>query len=81
MTTRSIVELAAALRREGLLVGPPPTDLPIAGVTADSRATTAGMVYVAVRGSQSDGHRFVADAARRGGRRGGCGAARGLGDS
>jgi UDP-N-acetylmuramoyl-L-alanyl-D-glutamate--2,6-diaminopimelate ligase len=66
MTTRSIVELAAALRREGLLVGPPPTDLPVAGVTADSRATTAGMVYVAVRGSQSDGHRFVADAARRG---------------
>ena len=66
MTTRSIVELAAALRREGLLVGPRPTDLPVAGVTADSRATTAGMVYVAVRGSQSDGHRFVADAARRG---------------
>lgn len=66
MTARTFIELADALRREGLLVGPPPVNIPVRGVTADSRATRAGMVYVAVRGSQSDGHRFVADAAQRG---------------
>jgi UDP-N-acetylmuramoyl-L-alanyl-D-glutamate--2,6-diaminopimelate ligase len=32
----------------------------------DSRAVRPGMFYVAVRGSQADGHRFVADAVRRG---------------
>ena len=30
--------------------------------SADSRAVVPGTVYVAVRGSQADGHRFVADA-------------------
>jgi UDP-N-acetylmuramoyl-L-alanyl-D-glutamate--2,6-diaminopimelate ligase len=59
-------ELLAELRRADLLVdatalGPPPTAL-----TADSRAVAPGGVYVAVRGSQADGHRFVADALRRG---------------
>jgi UDP-N-acetylmuramoyl-L-alanyl-D-glutamate--2,6-diaminopimelate ligase len=32
----------------------------------DSRTIASGMIYVAVRGSQADGHRFVADAVRRG---------------
>ena len=41
--------------------GPDPT-----GVSVDSRTIRPGMLYVAVRGSQSDGHRFVADAAGRG---------------
>ena len=36
------------------------------GLTADSRVTRPGMVYVAVRGSQADGHRFVPDAVGRG---------------
>ncbi len=40
--------------------------LPVAGVTADSRAVKAGDVFVAVRGTASDGHDFVADAVRRG---------------
>jgi UDP-N-acetylmuramoyl-L-alanyl-D-glutamate--2,6-diaminopimelate ligase len=59
-------ELLAELRRADLLVdapgrGPAPTAL-----TADSRAVAPGAVYVAVRGSQADGHRFVPDALRRG---------------
>jgi UDP-N-acetylmuramoyl-L-alanyl-D-glutamate--2,6-diaminopimelate ligase len=41
--------------------GPDPT-----GVGVDSRTIRPGMLYVAVRGSQSDGHRFVADAVGRG---------------
>ena len=35
-------------------------------VGVDSRTITPGSLYVAVRGSQSDGHRFVADAVARG---------------
>ena len=36
------------------------------GVTLDSRAVTPGDLFVAVRGERTDGHRFVADALRRG---------------
>jgi UDP-N-acetylmuramoyl-L-alanyl-D-glutamate--2,6-diaminopimelate ligase len=54
------------LRRADLLISatlraPDPT-----GIAVDSRVTGPGMLYVALRGSQSDGHRFVADAVRRG---------------
>ena len=66
MTTRTLTELCAALRREGLLEQAPSAPLGVTGVTADSRAVTPGMVYVAVRGSQVDGHRFIADAVARG---------------
>ena len=38
----------------------------VAGVTADSRAVKRGDVFVAVRGTTSDGHDFVADAVRKG---------------
>jgi len=63
-----LAELAIALAREGLLVGPIPTELPLTGVSADSRTIGEGMLYVAVRGSQADGHRFVEEAVRRGAR-------------
>jgi UDP-N-acetylmuramoyl-L-alanyl-D-glutamate--2,6-diaminopimelate ligase len=54
------------LRRADLLSsaparGPDPTALGV-----DSRTITSGMVYLALRGSQSDGHRFVTDAVSRG---------------
>ncbi|MFG2076386.1 UDP-N-acetylmuramoyl-L-alanyl-D-glutamate--2,6-diaminopimelate ligase [Nonomuraea maritima] len=35
-------------------------------LTCDSRRTTAGDLYVAMRGSRTDGHHFVADAVARG---------------
>ncbi|MCC6170297.1 MAG: UDP-N-acetylmuramoyl-L-alanyl-D-glutamate--2,6-diaminopimelate ligase [Caldilineaceae bacterium] len=35
-------------------------------VTADSRAVTPGSLFVAVKGGTTDGHRYLADAARRG---------------
>src|SRR5262249_23695032 len=62
----SWAELLDELRRADLLLSAPadgPTPL---GVGMDSRTIGPGMMYVAVRGSQSDGHRFVADAVRRG---------------
>jgi UDP-N-acetylmuramoyl-L-alanyl-D-glutamate--2,6-diaminopimelate ligase len=54
------------LRRADLLIsadqtGPNPT-----GIGVDSRAIREGMIYLALRGSQADGHRFIGDAIRRG---------------
>jgi UDP-N-acetylmuramoyl-L-alanyl-D-glutamate--2,6-diaminopimelate ligase len=56
----------AALRAEDLVVEPPPALPVLRGVTADSRRVEPGMLFCAVEGSVADGHRFVADAARRG---------------
>jgi UDP-N-acetylmuramoyl-L-alanyl-D-glutamate--2,6-diaminopimelate ligase len=66
MTARPLAELIDALRRDGLFEAAP-TQLPVVtGVTADSREVKSGMVYIAVRGSQTDGHQFVPDAVRKG---------------
>jgi UDP-N-acetylmuramoyl-L-alanyl-D-glutamate--2,6-diaminopimelate ligase len=54
------------LRRHDLLVSAPPDGPSLTGIGMDSRTVAAGWLYVAVRGSQLDGHRFVGDAARRG---------------
>ncbi|HET7599394.1 MAG TPA: UDP-N-acetylmuramoyl-L-alanyl-D-glutamate--2,6-diaminopimelate ligase [Gemmatimonadales bacterium] len=59
-------ELVAELRRAGLLVSAGDGPAALGGLTSDSRTAETGMVYVAVRGSQSDGHAFAADAVRRG---------------
>lgn len=64
--TLSLRSLADQLRRVGLLRNGPSTDVALTGITADSRAVSPGMLYVAVRGSQADGHRFVPDAVQRG---------------
>jgi len=42
------------------------TDVEITGICADSRAVTPGALFVAVPGYASDGHRYLADALRRG---------------
>ena len=64
--TLSLPELVAALRREDLVVTAPAEAPPIAGLTTDSRTAGPGELYIAVRGSQTDGHRFVRDAVHRG---------------
>lgn len=68
MISHPLTTLVAVLRREGLLVIPPPPESPVvlSGITADSRTAGPGSLYVAVRGSQQDGHRFAAEAVRRG---------------
>jgi beta-lactam-binding protein with PASTA domain len=40
--------------------------VPVTGLTIDSRVVVPGTLFVALRGRQTDGHRFVADAVRRG---------------
>jgi UDP-N-acetylmuramoyl-L-alanyl-D-glutamate--2,6-diaminopimelate ligase len=59
-------ELLAELKRAGLFVSASGGSPAITGLTSDSRAVEPGYAYVAVRGSQTDGHRFVPDAIRRG---------------
>ena len=36
------------------------------GVAIDSRVVAPGMLFIALPGTQTDGHRFVREAARRG---------------
>src|ERR671916_267835 len=54
------------LRRADLLVDAPTQGPDPTGVGVDSRAIQHGMLYLALRGSQADGHRFIGDAVRRG---------------
>jgi UDP-N-acetylmuramoyl-L-alanyl-D-glutamate--2,6-diaminopimelate ligase len=64
--TLSWTQLLDELRRADLLVSAAPSGPTPGGVGMDSRTIAPGVVYVAVRGSQADGHRFVADAVKRG---------------
>jgi UDP-N-acetylmuramoyl-L-alanyl-D-glutamate--2,6-diaminopimelate ligase len=57
-----------ALSREGLLVQAPAAGLPWTHLTADSREVRPGSLFLAVAGSQADGHAFVPEAVRRGAR-------------
>ncbi|HEV8178366.1 MAG TPA: UDP-N-acetylmuramoyl-L-alanyl-D-glutamate--2,6-diaminopimelate ligase [Gemmatimonadales bacterium] len=54
------------LRRADLLVSAGSEGADPAGIGVDSRTIGPGMLYVAVRGSQADGHRFVGDVVARG---------------
>jgi UDP-N-acetylmuramoyl-L-alanyl-D-glutamate--2,6-diaminopimelate ligase len=54
------------LRRADLLVDAPAQAVNPTGLGVDSRAIQPGMLYLALRGSQADGHRFVGDAVGRG---------------
>jgi UDP-N-acetylmuramoyl-L-alanyl-D-glutamate--2,6-diaminopimelate ligase len=59
-------ELLDELKRSGLFVSADGGAPAVTGITSDSRAVGPGEVYVAVRGSQADGHRFVPEAVGRG---------------
>jgi len=59
-------DLLQALVRDDLLVSGPATLPLILGVTTDSREVAPGSLFVAVRGSQVDGHRYLTDAVRAG---------------
>ena len=58
--------LLKELRRADLLTTAPPKAPDPTDIGVDSRSIRSGMLYVALRGSQVDGHRFVSDAVRRG---------------
>ena len=58
--------LIAALRKEGLLRFAPDGLPAFSALTTDSREVVPGALFIAVRGSEADGHRFVPDAMARG---------------
>ncbi|MDX2207349.1 MAG: UDP-N-acetylmuramoyl-L-alanyl-D-glutamate--2,6-diaminopimelate ligase [Gemmatimonadales bacterium] len=62
----TVAELIAVLRRADLLVAEPDGGGTLADLTTDSREVTPGCCFVAVRGSITDGHRFIDQAAARG---------------
>ncbi len=66
MTPRTLEELVHALQREGVVVTAPTDRVVVSGVRGDSRAVQPGDVFCAVRGTEADGHAFVADAVARG---------------
>jgi UDP-N-acetylmuramoyl-L-alanyl-D-glutamate--2,6-diaminopimelate ligase len=59
-------QLLDELRQADLLVSVPPQEVALSGLSVDSRTIEPGMVYLAVRGSQADGHRFISQAVGRG---------------
>ena len=67
MTPMQIETLLAALRSSGLLVATRGI-LPriVQTITDDSRAVVAGALFLAVRGSDRDGHDYLQDAERDG---------------
>lgn len=60
MTFREITQVVGATRSAGDVA------TPILDVTYDSRRVQPGYLFVAIRGLRQDGHRFVAEAVRRG---------------
>ena len=42
-----------------------PTDVPITGLTLDSRQAGPGMAFFALRGTATDGHQFIDSAVAR----------------
>ena len=63
----ALAPILEALRRAELLIGVEGT-LPktVTDIVDDSRATRPGALFVAVRGTERDGHDYLADAQRRG---------------
>ncbi|PYO09667.1 MAG: hypothetical protein DMD30_05320, partial [Gemmatimonadetes bacterium] len=63
----NVPEIKTALAERGLLVGVR-GEIPdeVTGISDDSRKVAPGDLFIAVRGSNSDGHDFLDAAARRG---------------
>ena len=59
-------QVLTELRRADLLGSAPGSGSDPVALGVDSRSIRPGMLYIAVRGSQADGHRFVVDAVSRG---------------
>jgi UDP-N-acetylmuramoyl-tripeptide--D-alanyl-D-alanine ligase len=62
--------ISLAQIREGIgehrLPNQPVTPQPFTGVVIDSRQATPGVLFVALRGEETDGHRYIQDAHKRG---------------
>ncbi len=61
--SRSLAQLCADA---GIFYPSGQPDVRVAGITSDSRKVKPGWLFVAYRGVEKDGHRFIADALQRG---------------
>jgi UDP-N-acetylmuramoyl-L-alanyl-D-glutamate--2,6-diaminopimelate ligase len=64
--TTPLDEVLKALSREGLLAVTPPRCPAVTAMVSDSRRATPGAVFLAVPGTVTDGHQYVAEAVARG---------------
>ncbi len=60
------MELSALLKRIGMNRAEKLTEATVTGVSFNSRTTSEGELFVAVAGSEADGHDFISDAVRKG---------------
>ena len=58
--------LSELLKGIEVLEATAPMDLPIGGVSYDSRRTAAGDLFVAITGYETDGHLYIPDAVASG---------------
>jgi UDP-N-acetylmuramoyl-L-alanyl-D-glutamate--2,6-diaminopimelate ligase len=61
-----LAALPAELRPSSLLLPTAASDPPIRGIAYDSRAVVPGDLFVALRGVDSDGHDYLAQAEKSG---------------
>jgi UDP-N-acetylmuramoyl-L-alanyl-D-glutamate--2,6-diaminopimelate ligase len=64
--SRSLSDLVAALQKADLLVAAPAATPALTALTDDSRKVKPGSLYLAIRGTQADGHDFAAAAVAAG---------------
>ncbi len=62
----SLNKLLSTIITEDVIADATTTDVLVTALTADSRRVVPGAMFVAVRGPQNDGHRFIEDAVRAG---------------
>lgn len=55
-------KLLSSIITEDVIADATVSDVPVTAITADSRQVVPGSMFVAVRGPQNDGHRYIADA-------------------
>lgn len=60
------IMLSDLLRGMDGILDPPRVDMPVSGVTMDSRQVQPGFLFAAARGGERDGHTFIPDAIRKG---------------
>jgi UDP-N-acetylmuramoyl-L-alanyl-D-glutamate--2,6-diaminopimelate ligase len=66
VTARPLDPVVEVLARAGLLADAAPACPPVRGLATDSRTVEPGALFLALPGTQADGHTFIPDAVRRG---------------
>ncbi|MFH1678750.1 MAG: UDP-N-acetylmuramoyl-L-alanyl-D-glutamate--2,6-diaminopimelate ligase [Candidatus Omnitrophota bacterium] len=60
------MKLQKLIKSAGLYLPVGSKDFEVKGITSDSRAVMNGFIFVAIKGAESDGHRFISHAIQKG---------------